>query len=80
MAWAEGGQLLRRAFIPDRGEELAAAGPLKLSLIRPAKVKDSTVADIASPTDLDIDHASAQLDLPSLETASIPFEALPGRS
>ena len=29
---------------------------------------------------IDIDHASQQLDLPSLETASIPFEALPGRS
>lgn len=29
---------------------------------------------------IDIDHASQHLDLPSLETASIPFEALPGRS
>lgn len=29
---------------------------------------------------IDIDHASQQFDLPSLETASVPFEALPGQS
>ncbi len=28
---------------------------------------------------IDIDHASQQLDLPSLETASIPYQALPGQ-
>lgn len=29
---------------------------------------------------IDIDHASQQIDLPSLGTATIPFESLPGRS
>ena len=53
--WAEGGELKHRAFLLDQREELAAAGPLELSLITPAKVKDSTVAEIAALTDLEFE-------------------------
>ena len=55
VVWAEGGELKHRAFLLDQREELAAAGPLELALITPAKVKDSTVGEIAALTDLEFE-------------------------
>lgn len=52
VCWVENGTLIHKAFILDQRDELEAAGPLEMTFIVPAGVKESTVAEIEAPTDL----------------------------
>jgi endonuclease G, mitochondrial len=52
VCWVENGSLKHEALILDQRDELEAAGPLEMSFIVPAGVKNSTIAEIESLTDL----------------------------
>jgi len=52
VCWVEGGALKHKAFILDQRDELEAAGPLEMSFIVPAGVKESTIQEIEGLTDL----------------------------
>lgn len=52
VCWVENGTLMHKAFILGQRGALEAAGPLEMTFIVPAGVKEATVQEIESLVDL----------------------------